>query len=417
MKTPMIMPEKPLHPWQRSSNLTLPDGGNDLTMRRVRYLGAPPASATQPMVIPSKQQSVDEMMPAALERSARAKTNAMHSASVDATERAWASRPPLGADSLSNRASRTDGAMRTGPLSTRGAVPVGRPMTPERRMETFARRMWTRGDEAGAAQMQGQLARMELQREQQRSGQDFGREMNDVNFQQGLHMFGLHQQSQEAQEQRHHDRADRMWTRDQEAQKQREDQRWQNQLTLHQMGVDETTARDERMRSQEEADRKRVPNFGQVPIAGTDYAATYADGRFGGNVPMAKPDAPLPPGFAPRSAQRDGILYGPEDSGQPMELPKIYQGDRTHLDPKKRGDYYYEMDPQTRRPRKIFVDENNDGIDDRQQMGAGDQGSLSTRPAQAAGGASGPAKGGTTPQPPAAGSGRFGADISRLMIK
>jgi len=33
--------------------------------------------------------------------------------------------------------------------------------------------------------------------------------------------------------------------------------------------------------------------MGQVPIPGTNYMGTYADGRYMGNVPMAKPPEPL----------------------------------------------------------------------------------------------------------------------------
>lgn len=55
-------------------------------------------------------------------------------------------------NSLSARASARDGIVRTGSLADRGGRPGGgsRGMTPQRRLEMFQRRAWTRGDEGAA---------------------------------------------------------------------------------------------------------------------------------------------------------------------------------------------------------------------------------------------------------------------------
>ncbi len=259
-----------------------------------------------------------------------------------------------------------------GPLSMRPATPVGRGgMTPERRMQMFARRMWTRGDEAGAAQMQGHLAQLAQQREMQRSGQDFSREMNAANFQQGLLMNSRQQQAQAARDaQMRRDRMDD-WTRGEQSQTRRDEAQRNWELTRIGLEQGQRAMEAERERREREAERSRVPRVGTIPVPGTDYVMPTADGRVLGTVPTTRREAPLPPGFAPRSAQRDGILYAPQqDSQAAYEMPKIYQGDRSSMDPKQRRDYYYQPHPQTGRPVKVFIDED------------GDQGSLSTRPAQ-----------------------------------
>lgn len=70
-----------------------------------------------------------------------------------------ASMMPLG-NSLSDRASAGDGAVRTGSLSGRDAVSVGRPMTAQRRLDMLARRAWTQGDMTTVKELaQGQAYR------------------------------------------------------------------------------------------------------------------------------------------------------------------------------------------------------------------------------------------------------------------
>lgn len=371
---------------------------DDDVMRRIKTLGAPPANTfgppptrpgaagpldapppttnfgippTRPMAGPLDGPPAAGTGAREVELSARRRTNAAHSASVDATERAWASRPPVGANSLSARASDSDGAVRSGPLSTRGATPVGRSMreAPERRLETAARR----GDLRATQALVGM--------KQQQQGMDFARERDATNFDQQREMFGLQQQSQQARDEQQRQERFGMFSAEQAAREAQEAQRWNQQLTIFGMEQGNEAMRAERERAQRDEERNRRPNVGTTPIAGTDYVMSHADGRPMGTLPVQRKQAPLPPGMVPVQAERDGVQYGAAQPRAPG-VPTIKEF-KTAAGISE----YREYNEQTGKWRKVqFEDENNDGIDDRQQMGGGDQGSLSTRPAQSTSG-------------------------------
>lgn len=326
------------------------------------------------------------------ELAARQATNASHSASVDATEQAWAARPAIGSNSLLARASARDGAVRTGSLSERGAVPVGKRMTPQRRLEMFARRAWTRGDERTSTALAQNQAQMDQQRQQQQSYQDFGREQNAVNFQQGLFMNDVQQRGQAARDAQQRQEHFENWQRDQAAQAARDAQQFQNQMTLHGLGVGERAMEAERERKQQEAERGRVPFVGTIPVPGTDYVMPHADGRVMGTLPTARKEAPLPPGMVPMQAERNGVQYGlPGDPKPNVPTVKEFKNAVGVSE-------YRQWNTERGGWEKVkFIDADGDGIDDRQQVGGGDHGSLSTRPAQ---------KTGTS---------KFGNEINRLM--
>lgn len=107
----------------------------------------------------------------------------------------------FGANSLTNRASANDGAVRTGPISSRKAVPVGgggRSATDKLGM--LARRAWTRQDEKGYTdliQAQAGLEQRGIDRafsaDQNAQKRDFARERDAVNFDQSIQMRGVDQ--------------------------------------------------------------------------------------------------------------------------------------------------------------------------------------------------------------------------------
>ena len=134
--------------------------------------------------------------------------------------------------------------------------------------------------------------------------------------------------------------------------------------------------KEERQRQQQQADNQQVPSLGTMPVPGTDYVMPYANGRPMGTLPMSRPQAPLPPGMVPVQAERGGVQYG---------MPST-KTDRPHIEMIKGADgssvpHSVHVDQQGNViMRKVkIIDANGDGIDDRQQMGAGDQGSLSGR--------------------------------------
>ncbi len=332
----------------------------NLLMDPTQPNGEPP-----PMVLPDARQR---------ELDARKQTNRMHSASVDAADRMFTR--PMGSGGISERA--TDGAVRSGPLSTRGATPVGRPMTPERRLETAARRMWTRGDETGAAKMHTILAQVNLQREQQQSGQTFAREQDAVNYAQQQEMFGMHQGAMDArQEQERQDRF-QMWTVDKAAQEARDKQQFENQLQIFGLNQGADAMRFDRDQKAQEQDEHRRREFGlkPLPVPGTE-TPYFQDAR--GSIytgSPAAPKGPIPEGMVPVQTQRGGTTYvrpQPQNAGPPkVQAFKNAAG----------GEDYRQWDDQRGGWVKVkFIDEDGDGIDDRRQ-GGGDQGSLSQRPAQ-----------------------------------
>ncbi len=313
--------------------------------------------------------------PRAREMQARAITNARHSASVDAAETAWAMRPPVGANSLAGRAN--DNAVRSGPLSSRGASPVGRSMYDPNRIAEHAYR-------------QRRDPRLLMQLNQQQAMQNFARERDATNFDQQRQFFDMQQAAQMGQyQQQRMDRADQ-WNAEQQAQAARDAQQFQQQMTMFGLNQGAAAMEAERKRLQEEADRKRVPITGAVQVA-PGFGISYADGRPMGNIPMAKPEAPLPPGMVPMQAERGGVQYG-MPSNQPPPPPKVQWEKDAAGNIISGVETFY--NPQTQRyeyQRIKVTDRNNDGIPDNPAGGAA--------AATAA---------------PAAGSGRFSSAIQRL---
>ncbi len=251
-----------------------------------------------------------------------------------------------------------------GPLSSRGARPMGRSMAeaPERRLETAARY----GDVRAART----LAEMKQAGEERK----FRQQQDALNF-------GRSQAQNEVQQQRQdqrfeQERADRfgMFGMEQAAREKQNADLFQKELTVFGMKQGAEEMKAERERQQAEADRKRMPQIGTMPVPGTDYVIPTADGRALGTLPLPRPAAKPPEGMVPQSATVDGVQYGPAEGKQ--EVPKIQMmrqpdGSSTpysvHVDGKT-GEV-------TMRKIKI-MDENGDGIDDRTQGGGG-----ATRPA------------------------------------
>lgn len=259
-------------------------------------------------------------------------------------------------------------------------------MTPERRLQTFARRLWTRGDEAGAAALLSNLAHMDLQREQQQSGQAFSRDMNNLNFEQGLFMNDLQQQGQDARHQQ--DRQDRttMWNAEQEAQKTRDAQQWQQQLTLFglKQGADAMDA--ERQRQQQEQDATSRRQFGLKPVYVKGTSTPFFQDAKGSIYTGAAPTQQVTPrmiegfdklGLKPSGANNAGQMQFSAQPSKQSNAHIIYD------DLKNPHEVVYNEDGTVKGYRKLnLLDANGDGIPDSKQMGGGGQGSLSGRPAQ-----------------------------------
>lgn len=142
----------------------------------------------------------------------------------------------------------------------------------------------------------------------------------------------------------------------------------------------------ERQRKAQEAERGRVPTVGTISVPGTDYVMPHADGRVMGTLPTTRKEAPLPPGMVPVQAERNGVQYGMPGTPKPT-VPTVKEFKNA-----AGISEYRQWNHEKGGWEKVkFIDENGDGIDDRQQKPA------------------------TTPAAPAAGSGRFGSDITRLM--
>jgi len=129
-------------------------------------------------------------------------------------------------------------------------------------------------------------ARAIMQLGQMQMGQDFARERDAVNFAQGQMMFNQQQQAMDARDARNFDQGVMMFGMQQGAADARDVRNFQQQRQIE-------AERFMAEQAAQEAARNRVPMMGQVPIPGTNYMGTYADGRYMGNVPMAKPPEPL----------------------------------------------------------------------------------------------------------------------------
>lgn len=252
-----------------------------------------------------------------------------------------------------------------GGLADLGPVPVGRGMTPGRRMEMFARRAWTRGDEGAAMGITGQLAQMDQRQQMQQQGMDFAAKQNETNFQQGLMMQGMQQGAQFQRDEMQRQQQLDDWQRNQAAAAERDQANFQQGLTMFGLNQGAQAMEAERQRQQQEQDRLRVPNISVMPVPNTDYVMPTADGRVMGTLPVSKPDAPLPPGMAPMQATRGGVQYGMPQPGKPV-VPQVKEF-KTAAGVSE----YREYDAKSGGWRKVkFIDENNDGVDDRTQGAA-----------------------------------------------
>jgi len=125
-----------------------------------------------------------------------------------------------------------------------------------------------------------------MQLGQMQMGQDFARERDAVNFAQGQMMFNQQQQAMDARDARNFEQGMTMFGMQQGAADARDARNFQQQRQIE-------AERFMAEQAAQEAARNRVPMMGQVPIPGTNYMGTYVDGRYMGNVPMAKPPEPL----------------------------------------------------------------------------------------------------------------------------
>lgn len=165
-----------------------------------------------------------------------------------------------------------------------------------------------------------------MQLGQMQMGQDFARERDAVNFAQGQMMFNQQQQAMDARDARNFEQGMTMFGMQQGAADARDARNFQQQRQIE-------AERFMAEQAAQEAARNRVPMMGQVPIPGTNYMGTYADGRYMGNVPMAKPPEPLSfqpvPGtnvMVPRGEGADriplmenrGTIEGPRPSADTM---------------------------------------------------------------------------------------------------
>lgn len=106
----------------------------------------------------------------------------------------------FGSGGYGARASAADGAVRTGRLSDRGAVPKGRPMDAGRRLDMLRRRAWTRGDEKTVLDITQQQAGFDqrgidraFSAEQSQQNRDFSTQRDQRNFEQSKELRGLDQ--------------------------------------------------------------------------------------------------------------------------------------------------------------------------------------------------------------------------------
>jgi hypothetical protein len=274
---------------------------------------------------------------------------------------------------LSARASARDGIVRTGSLADRGGSgtprldAVGgrigsRGMTPLRRMEMLARRAYTRGDDRGLAAATMPLLGMA----QQQQGMDFSRERGATNFQQGLQMYGMQQQDQQARDQAQRGFQMEDWQRQQEALRQRDQTSFSQSLMLQGLATGEQAMRDERARQQQE--QQRVTGFemllGRGGIMLPGLRTQGGDFKQIGGGPIM-PEQPLPAGLVPMQAARDGVQYGmPQPAKPTAPIVKEFKSATGVSE-------YRQWNPQKNGWEPVnFIDANGDGIDDRTQGAA-----------------------------------------------
>jgi len=222
-----------------------------------------------------------------------------------------------------------------GALSMRGARPMGRSMAeaPERRLETAARN----GD------MRAANALVDLK--QAEVGRDFQREMDGVNFQQGLQMYGMQQQDQAARDERNFGQGLQMYgmqQQDQAArdernfgqgmqmygmqkadQAMRDEQNFGQGMQMYEMQKKDQAARDAAQMRQREAERAAGMQIQNVPIPGTNLLMPRTGG--GDSVPNAPllQMMPSPGAGVLRNPPAPKLVPVADDKASPWQLTDI----------------------------------------------------------------------------------------------
>jgi len=237
--------------------------------------------------------------------------------------------------------------LQTGSLSMRGATPVGRSANNPQRI---AEQMRRQGNPSGIFKM--------YEADQQRAGRMELASL-DRHFQMGRDANHREQRLMDMDLERAFREADRAQTR-------------QDILGAEQRGYARTDQLRDADRQQQLQDEERRRQFGlqPVPVPGTNtpYFQDAKGSIYTGSQPAA-PEAPLPPGFQPKAAVRGGVQYGPKETPEPAKqtVPTV----KEFKSPDGLSTEYREYNPATGKWRKVaFEDENNDGIDDRQQTAA-----------------------------------------------
>lgn len=131
--------------------------------------------------------------------------------------------------------------------------------------------------------------------------------------------------------------------------------------------------------AEEKKAREEAMRVTTTQIPGTGYVIPFAGGRPMGTLPVQKPEVQMTQDDIAAARAMGGDvsiqqgntqvrLPGMTTAAADTKLPRIYQG-KTDLNGKQEPDYYYEMNPQTGKPRKVLLDANGDGVPDNQQTG------------------------------------------------
>lgn len=233
-----------------------------------------------------------------------------------------------------------------------GPVRVGRSANDPLRIAEQARRRGNIGPmmDLAKTQMQEDRADVRTERGEQRADARYDQQRRDR-----MDEWTQSQAAEAAREQRQNERQDQGFDKDTQRRANESSVEWERRRLIM---------------AEEKAAQGDPNQVRTVPIPGTDYVVPYTGNRAMGTLPVAKPAPPLPAGMVPRSAQRDGVSYEPGNPTPEVKLPKIYQGKPDALG-KPTRDYYYEPDPKTGKPRKIYIeDKDGDGVPDNQQKGA-----------------------------------------------
>lgn len=234
-----------------------------------------------------------------------------------------------------------------------------------------------------------------------REGMEFQARRDDTQWERQKEMFGLETQDRDARETRRGEREDRMWDREQQDRNERERRHFQNQMTMFGLNQGAEAMQHERDRNEREQDEQRRREYGLKPVqaegTSTPYFQDYKGSIFAGSAPAQKPNlemmtlpgtnmqmpmfggkpitgAPmlqarpvenLPPNQA--GPRRPGHTLSPVASkpGSPPQVKEFKSEDGMKTE-------YRQWDAEKGGWTKVkFLDENGDGIDDRQQQEGG----------------------------------------------